>query len=46
LIWAVAFEGAVIWMAVLGSSLLFARIPHLPATPDNSRTNQDEPTFG
>ena len=46
LIWAVAFEGAVIWMAVLGSSLLFARIPRLPATPDNSRTNQDEPTFG
>jgi hypothetical protein len=46
LISAVAFEGAVIWMAVLGSSFLFARIPSLPATPDNSRTSQGEPTFG
>jgi hypothetical protein len=46
LISAVAFEGAVIWIAVLGFSFLFARIPRLRATPDNSRTNQDEPTFG
>ena len=46
LISAVAFEGVVIWVAVLGFSFLFARIPRLPAMPDNSRTNQDEPTFG
>src|SRR5262249_60927768 len=46
LISAVTFEGVVIWVAVLGFSFLFARIPRLPARPDNSRTNQDEPTFG
>jgi uncharacterized membrane protein YecN with MAPEG domain len=46
LISAVAFEGVVIWVVVLGFSFLFARIPHLPARPNNSRTNQDEPTFG
>jgi len=46
LISAVAFEGVVIWVAVLGFSFLFARIPRLPARPNNSQTNQDEPTFG
>jgi hypothetical protein len=46
LISAVAFEGVVIWIAVLGFSFLSARIPRLPARPDNSRTDQDEPTFG
>ena len=46
LISAVAFEGVVIWIAVLGFSFLSARIPRLPARPDNSRTDQDERTFG
>ena len=46
LISAVAFEGVVIWIAVLGFSFLFARTPRLSARTDNSRTNQDEPTFG
>jgi len=46
LISAVAFEGVVIWIAVLGFSFLFARIKRLPTRPDDSRTNQDEPTFG
>src|SRR5262249_3383581 len=46
LISAVAFEGVVIWIAVLGFSFLSARIPRRPARPDNSRTDQDERTFG
>src|SRR5262249_1730254 len=46
LISAVAFEGVVVLVAVLGFIFLSARIPRLPARPDNSRTNQDEPTFG
>ena len=46
LISAVAFEGVVIWVVVLGFSFLFARIPRLPARPNNSRTSQDKPTFG
>ena len=45
LISAVAFEGMVIWAAVLGFSFLFARMPRLPASSDNARTNQDKPTF-
>jgi hypothetical protein len=43
---AVAFEGVVIWITLLGFSFLSARIPRLPARPDHSPTNQDEPTFG
>jgi hypothetical protein len=46
LISAVAFEGVVIWMSLLGFSFLLARIARLPARPDDSRRKEDEPTFG
>lgn len=36
LIWAVAFEGVVVWTTVLGVIFLFARVPRPSATPDNS----------
>jgi hypothetical protein len=46
LISAVVFEGAVVWMMVLGIIVLSARRPCGPAGPGNSPTHQDETTFG